>query len=383
MEKCRNFKKCGGCQLPNLKYSEQLAYKQRQAEFLLGKFCKVNSIIPAESPLHYRNKATSVFMKDSKTGKTVCGVYQDKTKCVIPIEHCLLEDVRASEINKTICRLADSFKLKPYNAETKTGALRHTLIRTGNKTGQIMVVIITATEELPKERSFVNALLKARPEITTLVHNVNKTGEALTLGESSRVLFGKGYIEAELCDCRFKISPEAFFQINPVQTEKLYGKAMEFAALTGKERIFDAYCGTGTIGIIAAKSAREAMGVEINHAAVKDAKMNAEMNDCKSISFACEDAGKYLAKAAKSGEKFDIIFTDPPRAGTTLRFLKSAVTAAPKRIVYISCNPKTLARDLSYLTDNGYRVCEIQPVDMFPMTKHIETVVLIVRNKTE
>ena len=380
MEKCRNFKKCGGCQLPNLEYGEQLAYKQRQAEFLLGKFCNVNGIIGMENPLHYRNKASAVLFKDRRTGKTASGIYQGNSGRIMPIDYCLLEDKKSNEIVQTVCRLADSFKLKPYDIETGSGFLRHILIRRGFKTNQFMVVIVTASPALRSERSFVNALIKAQPEITTIVQNVNPDGEVLTLGDCNRVLFGEGYIEDELCGCRFRISPQSFYQINPVQTEKLYGKTIEFAGLTGKERIFDAYCGTGTIGIIAAKSAKEAVGVEINKSAVDDAVINARQNGIENISFACADAGDYLNTAAKNGESFDVIFMDPPRAGATVKFLKSAVKASPKKIVYISCNPKTLARDLDFLTKNGYAVKEIQPVDMFPMTKHIECATVLTKN---
>ena len=380
MEKCRNFKKCGGCQLPNLEYIEQLAYKQRQAEFLLGKFCKVKKIIGMDNPLNYRNKASAVFIKDRRTGKTASGIYQGNSGRIMPIDYCLLENKKSNEIVKTVCRLADSFKLKPYDIETGSGFLRHILIRRGFKTNQFMVVIVTASPALRSERSFVNALIKAQPEITTIVQNVNPDGEVLTLGDCNRVLFGEGYIEDELCGCRFRISPQSFYQINPVQTEKLYGKAIEFAGLTGKERIFDAYCGTGTIGIIAAKGAKEAIGVEINKSAVDDAVINARQNGIESISFTCADAGDYLNTAAKNGEKFDVIFMDPPRAGTTVKFLKSAAKASPQKIVYISCNPKTLARDLDFLTKNGYAVKEIQPVDMFPMTKHIECATVLTKN---
>ena len=377
MEKCRNFKKCGGCQLPNLEYGEQLAYKQRQAEFLLGTFCRVNEIIGMENPLHYRNKATAVFFRDRRTGKTGSGIYQGNSGKIMPIDYCLLENEKSNEIVQTVCKLANSFKLKPFDIETGSGFLRHILIRRGFKTNRFMVVIVTAAPDLRSKRSFINALEKSHPEITTIVQNINPDGEVLTLGEKSEVLFGNGYIEDELCGCRFRISPESFYQINPIQTETLYGNAMEFAELTGEEKIFDAYCGTGTIGIIAAENAKEAIGVEINQSAVNDANYNAKLNGKDNIKFECADAGDYLTAAAKNGEHFDVLFMDPPRAGATVKFLKSAVKAQPQKIVYISCNPKTLARDLKYLTKNGYEVKKIQPVDMFPMTKHIETVCLL------
>ena len=211
------------------------------------------------------------------------------------------------------------------------------------------------------------------------MQNVNNKFTSLILGEESRVLYGSGYIEEDLCGFRFRISPKAFYQINPTQTEVLYRKALDFAELTGTEKVLDAYCGTGTIGIIASPKAGTVVGVELNADAVKDAKVNAELNHVKNITFFEDDAGKFMVKAAKKGEKFDVVIMDPPRAGASLEFLRCLTFLAPKKVVYVSCNPETLARDLSFLTKNGYRVKKIQPVDMFPHTEHVECVVSLVR----
>ena len=260
------------------------------------------------------------------------------------------------------------------------GFLRHVLIKRGFASGQIMVVLVTSVMDFPKESQFVNALLERHSEITTIVQNVNNKRTSLVLGEESRTLYGMGYIEEQLLGFTFRISPKAFYQINPIQTEVLYSKALEFADLSGNEKVLDAYCGTGTIGIIASKGAKSVVGVELNGDAVKDAVVNAELNDITNITFYKDDAGKYMVKAAQKGEAFDVVIMDPPRAGASLEFLKSLVFLAPEKIVYISCNPETQARDLSFLTRKGYKVKKIQPVDMFPHTEHVETVALLVRS---
>jgi 23S rRNA (uracil1939-C5)-methyltransferase len=257
------------------------------------------------------------------------------------------------------------------------GFLRHVLVKRGFSSGQIMVVLVTSVMEFPKESQFVNALLERHPEITTIVQNVNNKRTSLVLGNDSRTLFGSGYIEEDLCGCRFRISPKAFYQINPTQTEVLYGKALEYAELDGNQTVLDAYCGTGTIGIIASGRAKKVIGVELNSDAVKDAKVNAELNGVKNIEFYEDDAGKFMVRAAEADEKFDVVIMDPPRAGASLDFLRSLVYLAPEKIVYISCNPETQARDLSFLTRKGYKVRRIQPVDMFPHTEHVETVVCL------
>ena len=274
-------------------------------------------------------------------------------------------------------KLLKSFKLRAFNDVTMKGFLRHVLIKRGFSSGEIMVVLVTGTSAFPSKNDFVKALLKEHPDITTIVQNVNNKFTSMVLGEREAVLYGKGYIEDILCGCRFRISPKSFYQINPVQTEALYGKAVEFAGLTGKERVIDAYCGIGTIGIVASKGAGEVIGCELNADAVRDARVNAKINGIENISFYCADAGEFMLSMKEQNEKCDVLFMDPPRAGSDKKFLSSAVYLAPERIVYISCNPETQQRDLYYLTRNGYKVKKIQPVDMFPYTNHVETVVLL------
>ncbi len=375
---CPYRKKCGGCQLQNLPYNRQLSFKQVKVIKLLGRYHHVSEIIGMENPYHYRNKVQAAF--GQRKGEIISGVYQSSTHNIVSVDSCMIEDQKADEIIVTIRKLLKSFKLTAFNDITMKGFLRHVLIKRGFSSGQIMVVLVTATSDFPKESQFVNALISRHPEITTIVQNTNNKRTSLVLGEKSRILFGNGYIEENLCSLRFKISPKAFYQINPTQTEVLYGKAMEFANFNGTEKVLDAYCGTGTIGLIASKSAKNVIGVELNPDAVQDALDNAKLNGVENIEFFCDDAGKYMVRAARRGERFDVVIMDPPRAGASLEFLRSLVVLAPEKVVYISCNPETQARDLSFLTRKGYKVRRIQPVDMFPHTEHVETVALLEQN---
>ena len=272
-----------------------------------------------------------------------------------------------------------SFKIKTYDEDTGYGLFRHVLIRRGFKSGEIMVVLVLGSPILPSSNNFVKALRKEHPEITTVVLNINDRKTSMILGEREKVLYGKGFIRDELCGCTFRISPKSFYQVNPVQTEILYQKAIEFAHLTGKESVIDAYCGIGTIGLIASGHAKEVVGVELNKDAVKDAILNAKENQIRNVRFFQGDAGEFMEAMAAEGNSMDVLFMDPPRAGSDEKFMASAVKMGPEKIVYISCNPETLARDLKYLTKKGYQVKKIQPVEMFAFTEHVETVVLLSR----
>jgi 23S rRNA (uracil1939-C5)-methyltransferase len=374
---CNTAKKCGGCKYRTQTYEEQLSEKQKMVSDNLRPFCKVEKIIGMETPFHYRNKVHAVFSYEK--GQVISGTYQEGTHRVVPVEKCMIEDEKADEIVATIRKLLKSFKIKTYDEDTGYGLLRHVLIRTGKVSGQIMVVLVLSSPILPSKNNFIKALRKEHPEITTIVLNVNNKKTSMILGEKETVLYGKGYIEDILCDVRFRISSKSFYQINHTQTEVLYRKAMEYAGLTGKERIVDAYCGIGTIGLIAAKDAKEVIAVELNPDAVRDAVNNAKVNDIRNVQFYQNDAGKFMVQMAQEGVKADVVFMDPPRAGSDEAFLSSVVQLSPKRIVYVSCNPVTLGRDLKYLTKKGYQVKKAQPVDMFPWSEHVETVVLLSR----
>lgn len=370
---CPYRKKCGGCQLLNMTYEEQLSHKMKTEIRLLGKFGRVSEIIGMQNPYNYRNKSQYAFA--SVRGKTVAGVYRSSSHRVVDIERCLITDNRADEICQSVKKLLKSFKLKPYDETSREGFLRHLLVKTGFKSGEIMVVLVTARAEFPKKRSFINALIKLHPEITTVVQNVNGSFTSMVLGDRSEILYGDGKITEELCSFKFRISPRAFYQINPVQTEILYNKALEFADFKKNETVIDAYCGTGTIGIIASGGVKSVIGIEINADAIKDARENARLNSVSNIEFYKSDAGEFMKALASRGQGIDAVIMDPARAGADMPFLTSLVKLSPKKVIYISCNPETLARDLTYLTKNGYRARKIQPVDMFPHTEHVETVV--------
>lgn len=373
---CPVSRKCGGCQLMNMTYPEQLRFKQAKVFKLLGNFHRVNEIIGMESPFYYRNKVQAAFGR-TRGGEIISGVYQASTHNIVKTDTCLIEDKIADEIIVTIRKLVKDFKLTVYDERKGNGFLRHVLVKRGFATGEIMVVLVTGTSVFPSKNHFIKELLKIHPKITTIVQNINNKYTSMVLGEKETVLFGKGYIEDVLCGLTFRISPKSFYQINPVQTEILYGKAIEFADLKGDEKVIDAYCGIGTIGMVASKKAREVIGCELNPDAVRDAKVNAKINDVKNIHFICADAGEFMLSMKERGEKCDVLFMDPPRAGSDKRFLSCAVSLSPKKIVYISCNPETQQRDLYYLIKNSYKVRKIQPVDMFPFTAHIESVVLL------
>ena len=375
---CKIDKKCGGCQFQKMPYKEQLKRKQKQEEQLLGGFCKVSPIIGMEHPYFYRNKVHAVFDRDRK-GNIISGIYEEGTHRVVPVENCLIEDEKSQEIIRTIRGMLKSFKIRTYDEDTGYGLLRHVLIRRGFSTGEIMVVLVTGSPIFPSKNNFVKALRKAHPEITTVVLNVNDRQTSMVLGDREKPIFGPGFIKDRLCGCMFRISPKSFYQVNPVQTEILYQTAIDYAGLTGKETVIDAYCGIGTIGLIAAKKAGKVIGVELNKDAVKDARINAKENKITNAAFYQGDAGRFMVEMAAKGEKADVVFMDPPRAGSDERFLSSVVKLSPKKVIYISCNPETLARDLKYLTKHHYKVEKIQPVDMFPFTRHVETVCAMCR----
>ena len=375
--RCPVAKKCGGCQLQNLSYARQLQHKQVKVIRLLGRFHHVSEIIGMEYPYHYRHKVQAAF--GVQRGKTVSGIYQSSTHTIVPVESCQIEDLTADAIVNTVRKLAVSFKLRPFDDTAMRGFLRHVMIRKGYATGQFLVVLVTGRWEFPDAEKFVRALLSRHPEITTVVQNLNDRRTSLVLGEKSRILYGPGYIEDCLGGLRFRLSPKAFYQVNPQQTEVLYRTALDFAGLDGSQTVLDAYCGTGTIGLLAASRAKKVIGVELNEDAVADARENAARNGIDNAVFYQADAGDFMLEAAESGLPIDLVILDPPRAGASPAFLRALTALMPPTVVYISCNPETQARDLAVLARKGYKVRRIQPVDMFPHTDHVETVVLLSR----
>ncbi len=379
---CPVIKRCGGCQLQQHSYEKQLQEKQNYVNSLLSKFCYVENIIGMEAPYYYRNKVHAVFDTDKK-GNIISGVYEAGTHNVVNIDKCLIENQKADEIIVTIRGMLKLFKIRTFNEDTGMGLFRHVLIRTGYKSGEIMVVLVVASHIFPSRNNFIKALLKAHPEITTIVMNVNNKKTSMVLGEREQVLYGKGYIEDTLCGMVFRISPKSFYQVNPVQTEILYGKAIELASLKGNETIIDAYSGIGTIGLIASKHVKKVIGAELNRDAVKDAIINAKRNKVKNAYFYNCDAGEFMNQMVAGKQTADTVFIDPPRSGSTEQFLNSMCTMGPKQIVYISCNPETLERDLLYLVKRNYKAIKAIPVDMFPGTEHVESIILMTYCGTE
>lgn len=380
---CPVTKKCGSCAYQGVPYGEQLKKKKKEAARLLKPYCEVKGILGMDNPYEYRNKVHAVFARQ-KNGNIISGTYEANSHRVVMVDSCMIENQKADEIIRSIRNLVKSFKIKIYDEDTGYGLLRHVLVRVGHHSGQIMVVLVLASPIMPGKNNFVKALLKLHPEITTIVVNVNDKRTSMVLGDKEKAIYGKGYIEDTLCGLKFRISPKSFYQINTQQTEVLYQKAMKLADLRGKERILDAYCGIGTIGMAAAKHAKEVIGVELNPDAVKDAIANAKANGVKNICFYQNDAGKFMAQmAAEEGKgAIDVVFMDPPRTGSDEAFMSSVVKLAPKKVVYVSCNPETLARDLGYFTKHGYEAKEAWAVDMFPWTGSIETVVGLQRKDT-
>lgn len=378
---CPVAKKCGGCQLTNMSYEQQLSFKQAKVIKLMGRFCRVDEIIGMRDPYHYRNKVQAAFGV-TRAGGVISGVYQSGTHKIVKTDSCLTEDKTADEIIVFIRSLVNSFKLSVYNENTGRGFLRHVLVKRAFGTGEIMVVLVTGREPFKSKNSFVKVLLNRFPAIKTVVQSVNDRFTSLVLGDTETVLYGNGYITDVLMGKKFRISARSFYQINYAGTEILYGKALEFAGLTGNETVMDAYSGVGTIGILASDRAGEVISVEMNRDAVRDAKVNAKLNGAENIRFYCADAAEFLREMTENGEKLDVVIMDPPRAGSTPVFLQSVADSAARKIVYVSCNPETLARDVGFLTRRGYKVQKIQPVDMFPHTAHVETVVLLSRKKT-
>ena len=378
---CRlKVKKCGGCPMLGLDYAEQLKQKEAAVRKLVGKYGPVAPIRGAENPCHYRNKVISTFAA-GPGGKLVSGIYAAGTHKVLPVESCLLQDEVLDTVMQAVRAAASACRYQPYNEDKGTGLLRHCLLRRGVVSGQVMVVVVTAQPVLPGAKNFVRALLaeaeKRHVPVTTVVQNYNPRRTSVVLGEEEKVLYGKGFILDTLCGKTYALSPRSFYQINHDQTEVLYGLAVEAARLTGKEVVLDAYCGIGTIGLTASGRAKQVVGVELNRDAVRDAIGNARHNDVKKARFFAADATQWITEAAAAGQRADVIFMDPPREGSTPQFIESVARMAPKRVVYVSCNPETMARDLALLTAKGYRAEGFTPVDLFPQTAHCETVCLL------
>ena len=378
---CVNFsKKCGGCPLLALPYPRQTAEKQQRLQKLLGGFAPVAPLRTMAEPWHYRNKAIASFA--TQQGKLVCGLYAEGTHKVLPSADCLLQN---EVLNRTLAAVQDAARACRYTAfdeDKRTGLLRHVVLRCSRK-GQVLVTLVTPGPELPGSRNFCAALRKKAPWVVSIVQNINPTVSSAVLGSREKTLYGPGFVLDTLCGLQFAISSRSFYQVNPRQTEVLYRAALDAAKLTGKETVVDAYCGIGTIGLCAAPHAGQVIGVERNPAAVKDAAANARHNKLSNAKFVCADATEWMAAAASEGLHPDVVFLDPPRAGSTPECIAAVAKMAPRRVVYVSCDPEALARDVAIFARHGYKAKGFTPVDLFPQTRHVETVVLLSHKKPD
>ncbi len=374
--KCKICTACGGCQFQQLAYSAQLEYKTKRVKNAMTRIADVDTeVLPCigmEDPYHYRNKIQVPFAKD-RCGKVKYGFYKENTHIIVPTKQCMIEDKRAAPILWDIKLLLEEMKIPIYNEKSGKGILRHVLIRTSFHYPEVMVVLVTTILNFPGQRNFINSLVQKHPEITTIVANVNARKTNVVLGKLDKVLYGPGKIKDDILGLTFEISASSFFQVNPIQVEKLYSGVFNLINCSKKETLLDAYSRVGTIGLLAAKKAKKVISVESNKSAHKNAIGNAKRNNLKNIEFICDDASEYIAKC---DEQIDVVIMDPPRSGSDKKFLSTLVNKQIKKIIYVSCNPETLARDVEYLSKH-YDVTFIQPVDMFPMTSHVETIVLL------
>ena len=373
--KCPYSALCGGCNKLHLAYEEEIKEKQLYIKKLFDSvgYKKEIEIVKADTPYYYRNKVTMAF-KLSKTRKVVSGIYEEHSHKIVPVNDCLIQSEEINKVLKSVNTALSKNKIIPF---VNGGVVKHVLVRHAIKTNQIMVVIVTPNELFPGRANFVKDLLKLEPNITTIVQNIQSRDTSIVLGTKERVLYGKGFIIDELCGLKFKLSPRSFFQINPQQTEKLYNIAMEFANLRVGNTVMDAYSGIGTIGMVASKTCGKVICVENNPDAVNDAKFNAKFNNVNNVNFYCEDSTKFINELAQNKNKLDCLILDPPRTGTTYNFISAIKKMGIKRVVYVSCGPETLARDLKIFKEFGYEIKNAKCVDMFPRTEHVESVVLL------
>lgn len=373
---CPLYKNCGGCQLQHMSYPAQLRWKRQQVVDALEHIGKLEGVevfetLGMKNPLRYRNKMQFPVGR-SNTGLIV-GCYARGSHNIIDTASCLIQNAGNDKILAAVKKVAAQFNLPPYNEDTHKGFLRHVMGRVGCN-GELMIVLVTATKNFPNEKNFVRALRRELPEVTSIQQNVQTYHNNVILGRDTKILYGKATIHDEIGGLKFNISARSFFQVNTAQAEVLYQTALNFAELRGHETVIDAYCGTGTIGLFTARRARRVIGVEIVSSAVADAKKNSRENNIRNAEFIVGDTVKVLPHLVETGTHADVVIVDPPRAGCDKKVLKTFAAMKPEKIIYVSCNPATLARDLSLLDELGYHTKKIQPVDMFPFTSHIESV---------
>ncbi|MCO7175395.1 23S rRNA (uracil(1939)-C(5))-methyltransferase RlmD [Sporolactobacillus kofuensis] len=379
---CPYYDQCGGCAIQHISAEGQLAYKREIVRNALERIGGLSDI-PVEptlgmaEPWSYRNKIQVPVA--TQNGKFAFGFYKKRSHEIVDMEHCMITDPLIDDIVQTAHRVAEENGLTPYDELKHRGILRHVMARVGKQTGEVMVVFVTRTEELPFRKLLIKALTEQYPQIKSIAQNVNSKRTNAIFGDKTKTIWGRDVIYDQIGGITFAISARSFFQVNPTQTEVLYGKALEYAALTGEETVIDAYCGIGTISLFLAKQAKHVYGVEIVPEAIEDAKKNAELNKITNASFEVGKSEDVIPNWRDQGIEPNVIVVDPPRKGCDAALIDTMITMQPERIVYVSCNPSTLARDLKLLTAGGYGVKKVQPVDMFPQTMHVECVVLMSR----
>ncbi len=384
---CATYEKCGGCTLRHIKYFHTLKMKEQAVETTLkkelGNTVKVEKCIGMDEPYYYRNKLQFPVGSDSN-GKAIMGVFSERSHRIVPTCDCKIQNEVAQKVAQDIIDFANENGITGYNEETNSGLLRHIIVRRGNSTEQIMVTLVVTDFKIPEEKELIRVLTKKYKKIRTIVKNLNDKITNVILGDKEKIIYGDGYIIDYLKEFKFKISSMSFYQVNSIQTEKLYSKAVEYAELTGKETVFDLYCGIGTIGIFASKKIKKLYGIETVPEAIKDAKENAKLNDIKNAEFMVGDVENILPKFIKEKKiKADVVFIDPPRKGCEKVVLDTLLKVKPTRIVYVSCNPATLARDLKIL-EKQYDIVECTPVDQFCYRSNIECVTkLSLKEKTK
>ena len=372
-----DLKDCGGCQIQELDYNKQLELKTNEVKQVISRIGKLENVeihetIGMQSPCRYRNKAQ--FPIQNINGSTAIGFYKKKSHDVIPTDMCVIQHDINDKIIKIIKTYIQAYNVSIYNETTHTGVLRHLVTKVGFTTNEVMVVLVANGTNLPHINELASVLKENIPGFKTLVLNVNKAKTNVILGKENKVIYGNGKINDYIGDLVFEISPLSFFQVNPVQTEVLYNKALEYAELKENDTVFDIYCGIGSISLFLAQKATKVYGIEIVEDAIKDAKINAKLNNLNNVEFYVGKAEEVVPKMYSEGKTANVVVVDPPRKGCDEKVLDTIVSMKPDRVVYVSCNPSTLARDLAYLDERGYKCVEIQPVDMFPHTMHVETV---------
>ena len=373
--------KYGGCQIQHLSYAGQLKFKEKQVRDVMARIGKledvtIHPIIGMDEPLHYRNKAQVPV--GEKDGKLVAGFFKPRSHDIVETKESVIQHPAINEAVQVVKDIFSELGIPAYNEKTHKGVLRHIMARYGKQTGELMVVLVTRTTSIPFVEKIVKEIIARLPHVKSIVQNVNMKKTNVILGETTNVLWGSEVIYDFIGNVKFAISAKSFYQVNPDQTKVLYEKALEYAGLTGEETVIDAYCGIGTISLFLAQKAKKVVGVEIVSDAIEDARRNAELNDIKNVEFAAGSAETVISNWYNEGNSADVLVVDPPRKGCDEALLQTILEMKPKKVVYVSCNPGTLARDLRILEDGGYKTVEIQPVDMFPMTTHIENVASLV-----